>query len=370
MQIHLVRGGQREGPFTVDQVRALLAEGRAQPSDLAWYEGLANWQPLQQILAEATPAGPPPLTPAMPVAGVPYSRPVTDGLAVASLVLGVLGLTLVPFICSLPAVVCGHLSLGRIRRATGALAGHGLAVGGLVTEYFGVLIWGTVLAIVLTLVGAATGDSSVGKEIKALTEEITKELNVAEATVRAERLAGACKAYARDHEGRFPEDLEALLPKYLSDRSVLRVRCNGASRKPASTITAGRRVIRRKRSCSRARPARTTDNGWWAESMEPLKSKPPQRHPNQCSSRRSHHGNCSPTRQAPASTPRLLRKAGIRGLRIAVFPGRRVQTRASSSKRRQIRRPLRGDPFDSISNAAVTAVAAFPRPIQHSQNSI
>ncbi|MDQ3623625.1 MAG: DUF4190 domain-containing protein, partial [Verrucomicrobiota bacterium] len=181
-----------------------------------------NWQPLQQVLAGANPAAPPPLTPAGPVAPSPYSRPITDGLAVASLVLGVLGLVVIPFICSLPAVICGHLSLGRIRRAAGALAGHGMAVAGLLTGYFGIVIWGLILAIVFAVLGAALGDGRPFKH--GIFKEVSEVRYLVEAGTRAATLFGACQDYASDHDGRFPDDLQALVPKYLTERSALRVR--------------------------------------------------------------------------------------------------------------------------------------------------
>ena len=51
MQIHLSRpGGQREGPFTVDQINADLAAKKYQDTDYwAWYEGLEAWVPLHSV---------------------------------------------------------------------------------------------------------------------------------------------------------------------------------------------------------------------------------------------------------------------------------------------------------------------------------
>ena len=59
----------------------------------------------------------------------------TSTLAVVSLVFGILGWTLLPFIGSLVAVVCGHMARGEIRRAQGNLEGDGMAVAGLVLGY-------------------------------------------------------------------------------------------------------------------------------------------------------------------------------------------------------------------------------------------
>ena len=69
----------------------------------------------------------------------------TSSLAVVSLVFGILGWTLLPFLGSLVAVVCGHLARGEIRRAQGTLEGDGMAVAGLVLGYL--VIGLTVLAL-------------------------------------------------------------------------------------------------------------------------------------------------------------------------------------------------------------------------------
>lgn len=56
-------------------------------------------------------------------------------MAVISLVAGVLGWTLLPFVGSLAAIITGHLARGEIRRGNGQLEGDGLAIGGLVLGY-------------------------------------------------------------------------------------------------------------------------------------------------------------------------------------------------------------------------------------------
>jgi hypothetical protein len=70
-----------------------------------------------------------------PVPGIKNS-----GLAIWSLVLGILA---VLFFCigplfAIPAVICGHMAHGRIRRSGGAIAGEGLALAGLITGYFSI----------------------------------------------------------------------------------------------------------------------------------------------------------------------------------------------------------------------------------------
>jgi competence protein ComGC len=67
------------------------------------------------------------------------SGPETSGLAIWSLVLGILGLVLSVILIgplfAIPAVICGHLAYSRIGRSGGTLTGGGLAIGGLITGY-------------------------------------------------------------------------------------------------------------------------------------------------------------------------------------------------------------------------------------------
>ena len=48
MQITINRDGQNYGPYTVEQLQQMLQAGRAQLTDLANYEGAAEWVPLSQ----------------------------------------------------------------------------------------------------------------------------------------------------------------------------------------------------------------------------------------------------------------------------------------------------------------------------------
>src|SRR5947209_8156207 len=68
----------------------------------------------------------------------PPSR--TSGLAIWSLVLGILSLACFSFFAAIPGVICGHAALGRIKRSGGALAGQGLAIAGLITGYIGIAL--------------------------------------------------------------------------------------------------------------------------------------------------------------------------------------------------------------------------------------
>ncbi|NDB77856.1 MAG: DUF4339 domain-containing protein, partial [Verrucomicrobia bacterium] len=48
MLIHISRAGVAEGPFPIDQVRAMLASGALKPTDHVFHDGLTNWVPAAQ----------------------------------------------------------------------------------------------------------------------------------------------------------------------------------------------------------------------------------------------------------------------------------------------------------------------------------
>jgi hypothetical protein len=56
-------------------------------------------------------------------------------MAIISLVCGILGWTLLPFLGSIVAVITGHVARGEIRRAPDRLEGDGMAIAGLVLGY-------------------------------------------------------------------------------------------------------------------------------------------------------------------------------------------------------------------------------------------
>ena len=71
---------------------------------------------------------------------VPARSSETSGLAVASLVTGILGVTCNAFVLPFIAIVCGHLAKKRIRAADGRLSGDAFALWGLVLGYIGAVI--------------------------------------------------------------------------------------------------------------------------------------------------------------------------------------------------------------------------------------
>ncbi|HEY5910169.1 MAG TPA: DUF4190 domain-containing protein, partial [Verrucomicrobiae bacterium] len=85
-------------------------------------------------------------------APAPTSPPPKNcGLAIWSLVLGILSLTCFWLLTAIPAVICGHVAWSRIKRSAGALEGNGLALGGLITGYISIALSILVLPLLLAI---------------------------------------------------------------------------------------------------------------------------------------------------------------------------------------------------------------------------
>lgn len=74
MLLHIARDGQKFGPYTPDQVRDYVANGQLLATDLAWFEGAADWMPLHSVpgLSLGPHSSPPPPPPARYSAGPAY----------------------------------------------------------------------------------------------------------------------------------------------------------------------------------------------------------------------------------------------------------------------------------------------------------
>ncbi len=69
----------------------------------------------------------------------------TAGIAVTSLVLGILGFFCLGPLGAIPAVICGHVAMSRIRASAGTLQGEGMALAGLIMGYVGIALMVLVL---------------------------------------------------------------------------------------------------------------------------------------------------------------------------------------------------------------------------------
>ena len=116
------------------------------------------------------PAAPgyPPAAPGYPPPAGGYVPPRTSGLAVASLVTGILSIVLCPAF-GIAGLITGFSAKRKIRESNGAETGEGLATGGIVTSFIGLIFIGlAIVAIVaITFLGSSASSkfSSVGSAI-------------------------------------------------------------------------------------------------------------------------------------------------------------------------------------------------------------
>jgi hypothetical protein len=190
MQYHIAINGVQSGPHEEAEVRRRFAAGELSAQDLCWREGWPEWRAVGA--AFAGPVAPPPFppAPAAPLVSSPGSspaRPEVSALAITSLVLGLTSFFASVF-TGVPAVICGHLARARIRRSGGALAGEGLALAGLITGYIGIALFAVMLAIIVPTIG----------HVKTTAARTVDSSNL-------RQIGQASLIYAADHQDQLPE---------------------------------------------------------------------------------------------------------------------------------------------------------------------
>ena len=181
MEWYYSNNGQQAGPVSEEQLAELFRNGTVKPSDLVWNETMTEWTPIGKVDAFAVPApelptaappapvdSPPTLSAAPPLAAAPgaYSSHLgaapqkTDGLAITSLVLGILSMICCGIVTGIPAVICGHIAIGRMKKDPN-LQGKGLAMAGLIIGYLGIVVSVFYLIYVFAFGGMAAFEESM-----------------------------------------------------------------------------------------------------------------------------------------------------------------------------------------------------------------
>jgi GYF domain 2 len=104
--IYLHIDGQQTGPYQPDQVRQLVAEGKAANDTPAWYQGLSEWSTVAVVLG-IVPSTPPPFVPP-PVPPPPKGM---SGWLIAAIILGALFVLVGPCAC-LAGIALGPITKG------------------------------------------------------------------------------------------------------------------------------------------------------------------------------------------------------------------------------------------------------------------
>ena len=120
------------------------------------------------------------------------------GLATASLVCGILSLVGCCLFSGIPAVICGHKAMGKIKRSNQTLTGEGLALAGLITGYIGIAL----TMIILPIQAASAIPAFVKARQQAIERSCVNNLRMLEA---------AKDQYALDHSNQYPHAIADLI---------------------------------------------------------------------------------------------------------------------------------------------------------------
>jgi len=189
--------GQQFGPLEESTLKARVDSGELSSDILVWKEGMSEWLPLAKVpefsggQRTSSVYAAPNVDPT-PTAGYqPSHEKPTSGLAIASLVCGIVGLVTCCFsgLLAIPAIICGHLALKQISDPQQARQGHGLAVAGLVCGYIG-LVMQIVWVIIFTTSNEFSNEfqRSYKEEFEREMERYEEEQNAPEGVEKASEI--------------------------------------------------------------------------------------------------------------------------------------------------------------------------------------
>jgi len=141
-----------------EAVQAAGVEAEAKAGTENW-AGLSQNQPAPAPVPAGVPQllPPPPPPPPASRSGAAQATPAiaTSGLAIAALVMGIGGLTILPLVGSVLAIIFGYMARRDIRQRPGELTGEGMAMAGIVMGWIavGLAILGVLLGIGIGVCG-------------------------------------------------------------------------------------------------------------------------------------------------------------------------------------------------------------------------
>lgn len=144
-------GNQVIGPIRETDIRALMTSGTIAPDTFVWTAGMRDWVRVRDVPG-LWGVVPPPGPGGPDEAAVGPQTPRVSGLAIASLVLGLMPCSCIP---PLLAIVLGHLALHEISRNPGVYEGRGLALCGTILGYVFTILY-LALGVGLAAFGAAS----------------------------------------------------------------------------------------------------------------------------------------------------------------------------------------------------------------------
>lgn len=187
------------GPVAAEVIRDWIRQGRVTARTLVQSEGVSEWKPLSDFIefgsdlaAKQGGAGSAasPMLGAVPPALPPKPK---SGMAVTSLVFGILSMVGCPIIASLPAIILGHIAHSRNRRSPNEYGGGGLATAGFVLGYVSFFMIPVLAGLLLPALAKA----------KAKAQRISCVSNM-------KHIGLAARMWAKDHNGKFPPDFYSM----------------------------------------------------------------------------------------------------------------------------------------------------------------
>jgi len=199
--------GKEYGPVTAEVLRQWITDRRAAAQTRVQVAGSSEWKALSEFpdFAEAFRTIPPPILPPLVApTRAPSSAPKvrTSGFAIASLVLGILGLCS-GGVSALVGLILGIVALKKIGREPARFQGKGLAVTGICVSTLFILL---APAILLPLIGKAKHEAD-----RSQCENHLKEIGL------------AVRLYADENEGQCPPAInwcDAILPNLPKPESL------------------------------------------------------------------------------------------------------------------------------------------------------
>lgn len=192
MKWYYVTSQKTQQEFSDDEVPGLLSNGTIGRETLIWNSSMQDWRPAGEVKPEwfstatAPPEAAPPTSTSASIPAQTEVAPATTGtpigvgtvssstptppslsgpvdqLAMASMVCGIVAVVMVAagcaifpclgalgFVVAIPAVITGHMALGKIKQGTAPEGGRGQAIAGLIMGYttLGLFLIGTLLAV-------------------------------------------------------------------------------------------------------------------------------------------------------------------------------------------------------------------------------
>jgi prepilin-type processing-associated H-X9-DG protein len=134
------------------------------------------------------------------------ATPRTAGIAIASLVLGILAVTCLSILAGIPALILGIIALNKVGKSGGALTGKGFGIAGIVMGGVSFLLLPITAALLIPIFAGVGGARDKALEAACLN-------NVKQITM-------ACYQFDAD-EGKLPQTLDELVAKKFIPASVL-----------------------------------------------------------------------------------------------------------------------------------------------------